>query len=128
MWKAMLPLAIGYGLTGSLLYLASCHIWGETAYALALPIVALAVFFFSYTLGSLWFFHRLLSTQPGALTAYYLGSKMLRLVLTALVLVVYGLAGGGCLVGFALTAFLFYLIAAVTASIYCVKQEKRMSA
>ena len=58
--------------------------------------------------------------------AYYMADKMLRLLLCALLLVVYGIFIRQDLLLFSVNLFVFYLTTMVFTNIYCIREEKKL--
>lgn len=124
--KPALLLALLFSAVGPLLLFIEQHVAGREALRQALPIALLASFFFAYSFCSLLIFRRLIDRKGKVAPAYYMADKMLRLLLCALLLVVYGIFIRQDLLLFSVNLFVFYLTTMVFTNIYCIREEKKL--
>lgn len=123
MIKPITILALIYCCVGPLLLLVESNISNATALQQALPITLLAVFFFSYSLLSLYIFNHLIVHNRKSVTSFYLISKTLRFFLCIVGLVCYGIITREGLLTFAINLFVFYMVTVIYTTIYCAKTE-----
>lgn len=88
-------------------------------------IIAMAVFFFTYTFCSLLVFHNSLQKKGVVSPTYYMGDKAIRFLVCALSVVVYGFAIRDGILPFAVNLFVLYLVTMLFTNIYCIRQEKK---
>lgn len=125
MLKKIIILAVIYCVVGPLLLLAETAMSGTAARTQAGAITFLAVFFFTFSFVTMRIHQNLQKSQKTEiLSTYYLAIKMIRLLLSAVLLVLYGFLFKESTILFAANLVVFYLITAVYMSIYFVKQEK----
>ena len=118
-------LALIYCFIG-LVLLFSEHFMGlDKAINQALPITLLSVFFFTYSFISILIFHNLYSKRSKRLTGFYLIVKVVKLLLSILILLVYGLIGGKGIIVFAVNLFTLYLVTMLFWSYYWIKKEQK---
>lgn len=122
--KAVALLALIYCLLGPILYGMETAICGSEARMQALPITALAVFYFTYSYISIQIHQSLLVKNSKLLPTYYLATKMIRLILSLVILVIYGLLHKEGIIMFAANLFAYYIATVVYMSVYLIKKEK----
>ena len=123
--KPISILALIYCIIGPVLLLTE-HLMGlDKEMNQALPITLLSVFFFIYSYISLLIFHNLYSKRNKRLTVFYLIDKIVRLLLSVLILLVYGLICGKDIVAFAVNLFTLYLVTMFFSSYYWIKKEQK---
>lgn len=89
-------------------------------------IIAMAVFFFTYTFCSLLVFHKGLQQKGAVSPAYYMGDKAIRFLCCALSVAIYGFAVREGILPFAINLFVLYLVTMLFTNIYCIRQEKKL--
>lgn len=118
-------LTLLYCLVGPMSLYVEQWIWGRDALWQAPVITLLAIGFLIYTFCSLLIFHRLQEAKDNVPSVYYLADKMLRLLLSAIALAVYGFMARESVLHFAINLFVLYLTTMVFTNIYCIRQEKK---
>ena len=88
-------------------------------------ILAMAVFFFTYTFCSLLIFHKSMREKGNASPAYYMVDKAIRFLVCALGVAVYGFVVRDGILPFAVNLFVLYLVTMLFTNIYCIRQEKK---
>ena len=88
-------------------------------------IIAMAVFFFTYTFCSLLIFHKSLQKKGVVAPTYYIGDKAIRFLVCALSVAMYGFAVRDGILPFAVNLFVLYLVTMLFTNIYCIRQEKK---
>lgn len=121
--KNIVLAALCYMLAGPVLLFIDFLVLGKGAYQQALPITLLASVFFAYTLAVCTFSDKLRSMAQKTLTAFYLANNVIRLLLTAIILVVYCVATDVNRLPFAVNLFVYYLLTVVWTSYYIIKKE-----
>lgn len=122
--KAIALLALIYCLLGPILYGMEILISGSEARMQALPISALAVFYFAYSYVAIQIHKSLLVRNPKRLPVYYLAIKMIRLILSLFILVLYGLLHKEGIIMFAANLLVYYIATVVYMSFYIISKEK----
>lgn len=117
-------LSIGYLIIGPILLFIEYALLGNSALQQSFLIALTAVFFFVYSMISLAIFHKLLNSDGKGLVGYYLADKMIRMVLCAVIVVVYGVIGCDGLIPFTINLLILYLFTVIYTNIYCVKRDK----
>lgn len=128
MMKILKPisiLALIYCIIGPVLLFTEHLIGLDKEINQALPITLLSAFFFIYSYMSLLIFHNLYSKRDKRLTGFYLIDKIVRLLLSVLILLVYGLICGKDIVAFAVNLFTLYLVTMFFSSYYWIKKEQK---
>lgn len=129
MMKVVRPLALlalTYCLLGPLLlFVESRTSFGREAFVQAFPMAVLSSLYFIYTYVSLWVFHRLYATRGHIPPYFYMASKTLRLLLSIVLLIVYGVWIHQGILLFAVNLFVYYLATMTFTNIYCLRQEKK---
>ena len=121
--KPISTLALIYCCLGPLLLLIETHVAQVSAAQQAFPITLLAVFFFTYSLLSMYFFNKLLTKNSKSITHFYLISKTLRFLLSMILIVGYGIITREGLLTFAINLFVFYICTVSYTTVYCAKAE-----
>ena len=121
--KPISILALVYFVLGPLLLIAETCIGHISPAQQALPITLLAVFFFTYSLLSIYLFNKWVAKQPKRITHFYLISKTLRFFLCIVMLVIYGITVREGVLTFAINLFVFYMATVVCTTIYFAKYE-----
>lgn len=124
--KPALFMALVFCVVGPLSLFIEQQVVGRDALHQALPIALLASFFFTYSFCSLLVFQRLISNKGKVAPAYYMADKMLRLLLCAILLVIYGCLKRPDIILFSVNLFVFYLTTMVFTNIYCIREEKKL--
>ena len=119
--KAIALLALIYCLLGPILYGMEILISGSEARMQALPIAALAVFYFAYSYVAIQIHKSLLVRNPKRLPVYYLAIKM---ILSLFILVLYGLLHKEGIIMFAANLLVYYIATVVYMSFYIISKEK----
>lgn len=124
--KPISMLALIYCCLGPLLLVIESHLLpNASAIQQALPITILAVFFFSYSLVSLYIFNKLIETRHKSVMHFYLISKTLRFFICIVLIVGYGIVSREGLLTFAINLFIFYLVTVIYTTVYCARAEYR---
>ena len=119
--KAIALLALIYCLLGPILYGMEILISGSEARMQALPIAALAVFYFAYSYVAIQIHKSLLVRNPKRLPVYYLAIKM---IISLFILVLYGLLHKEGIIMFAANLLVYYIATVVYMSFYIISKEK----
>lgn len=125
MAKQLLLLAATFCLLGpALLFLEKAVITADAAQQ-ALPIALLATFFFSLTLLELGIADRLRRTKSSMITGFYLTMKVVRILLSAIILVVYAYFVKQNLTAFAINLAAFYIVTMIFVTRISMKAETK---
>lgn len=91
----------------------------------ALPIALTAICFFAYSSLSVVLLHHLQRHHTPLLLSYYLGERLVRLVISLAAIVAYILAGRPDILLFAVNLMVYYLVSMVLTSAFQIQTEKR---
>ena len=121
--KPLSILALIYCCLGPLLLIVETKVAHISPTQQAFPITLLAIFFFAYSLLSLYIFNKLIDNHSKSVTHFYLISKTLRFFLCMVLIVIYGVITREGLLAFAINLFVFYMATVIYTTIYCAKAE-----
>lgn len=117
-------LALAYCLVGPALYFTEFYLIDkQLSQQQVIPTILLATFFYVYTFISLLIFQRLLIQNSSSLTSFYLASKILRILVCILIIIIYGILKSDSLLVFAINLFILYIVTVVISSVYCIREE-----
>lgn len=117
-------LALTYCILAPLLLLIEIKGFGSQMVQQALPLVALSVFYFAYTVGELMLSRRLHRTAKGILTGYYMLMKVVRMILSILACVVYYLLIEVNILPFCINIFVLYIATMAFSTVCHVRMER----
>lgn len=114
--------------------LAPLLVWIETgmcgadvALKQVVPVTLAATVYFAYSLLAYAVFYAMASKGGRSLVGFYLGSKMLILLLTFAALAVYGVASGPNVLLFALNLVALYMVYLLTSSLLYASAERKLN-
>ncbi len=116
-------LAFLYLVLGSGLLYAETALAGDEGGRQIVPLVVLAVVFLGYNLFSLKSFHHLMAQCSNAVSGFYLANNAIRLLLSVILLLVYGFLVKDGMFLFAINLIVYYLATVIFNSYYCIKTE-----
>ncbi len=116
-------LLVLYLLTGTLLYVAGNFIPALQTEARAAGITVIAIALFVHTAFSLFLLRHLAAQDGKTLTVFYLIKKVTRLLLCAVLLVLYGVLVKTGILAFAMDLLALYVVTAGFTTYYCLRME-----
>lgn len=126
MIKQICLLAVALGLLGPLLLFAEARFAGDSAEQ-ALPIALIATGFFAYSATSVVLFHHLRNHNRRMLVSYYLGERIVRLLLSLIALLAYLFSGRSGILLFAVNLLAYHIASLLLMSTIQIKTEKAQS-
>ena len=128
--KTALTIALNglmYCLLAPILYIMEYYIGGQEIIRMALPLCLLALFFFLVTSCEMLIVRQWKATNSKILTNGYLMLKMMRLLLSVILLTCYLLLKGPQPLYFAISLLVFYFAAIIFTTIIYVKSERKQT-
>lgn len=119
--------AVSYAIVCPLLFLLTAKFAGrEAALAQMLTLIIASTIFFAYSLLSFTLYRYLWLKRRKGLIGYYLGSKVLGVLVAIFALIMYALIGGAGVAIFALHIFSLYLVYLVVTTLMYTSIERKL--